>query len=166
MEESNNIQKYYSILEISEDFLNFSNTATIAATANFNVKKVSVLSPSRREMFDVSGDKILGVNVKPIISVIFNEALKSETSHTYTIGSGQDIELSTQSDFSGGHYTGTTSFFVSGTYNNELLISIGDNSDSLVSTGTTYYMRINTSIENEKGVSLESTSLVYHFQTD
>ena len=117
-------------------------------------------------MFDVSGDKILGVNVKPIISVIFNEALKSETSHTYTIGSGQDIELSTQSDFSSGHYTGTTSFFVSGFHKNELLISIGDNSDSLVSTGTTYYMRINTSIENEKGVSLESTSLVYHFQTD
>ena len=80
-------------------------------------------------MFDVSGDKILGVNVKPIISVIFNEALKSETSHTYTIGSGQDIELSTQSDFSGGHYTGTTSFFVSGFHKNELLISIGDTSN-------------------------------------
>ena len=151
---------------ITDNFLSFANTATIASTANFNVKKVFVLSPSRREMFDVSGDKILGVNVKPIISVIFNEALKSETSHTYTIGSGQDIELSTQSDFSGGHYTGTTSFFVSGFHKNELLISIGDNSNSLVSTGTTYYMRINTSIENEKGVSLESTSLVYHFQTD
>lgn len=151
---------------ITDNFLSFANTATIAATANFNVKKVSILSPSRREIFDVSGDKILGVNIKPIISVIFNEALKSETSHTYTIGSGQDIELSTQSDFSGGHYTGTTGFFVTGFHKNELLISIGDNSDSLVSTGTTYYMRINTSIENEKGVSLQSTSLVYHFQTD
>tara|TARA_B100001029_G_scaffold179888_1_gene192170 strand:+ start:38453 stop:42481 length:4029 start_codon:yes stop_codon:yes gene_type:complete len=153
-------------LGISGNFLSFANTATIAATADFNVKRVFVLSPSRRELLDVSGDKLLGVNIKPIISVVFNEALKSETSHTYTIGSGQDIELSTQSDFSGGHYTGTTSFFVSGLYNNELLISIGDNSDSLVSTGTTYYMRINTSIENEKGVSLQSTSLVYHFQTN
>ncbi len=151
---------------ISADFLSFANTATIASTGDFNVKKVSVLAPSRREILDVSGDKLLGVNVKPIISVIFNEALKSETSHTYTIGSGQDVEISTQSDFSSGHYTGATSFFVTGLYNNELLISIGDNSDSLVSTGTTYYMRINTSIENEKGSVLQSTSLVYHFQTD
>ena len=150
---------------ISANFLSFANTATIASTGDFNVKKVFVLSPSRREILDVSGDKLLGVNVKPIISVIFNEALKDETSHNYTIGSGQDIEISTQSDFSSGHYTGTTSFFVTGLYNNELLISIGDGSNSLVSTGTTYYMRINTSIENEKSSTLQSASLVYHFQT-
>ena len=153
------------VVSIGGSTLDYQNTATISTAHNFACERAFVLTPSRREIFQTTGTKLLNVNSSQvIISIIFNETLDSSQtiSLVNTVGGSGEVQLATAdpvSDISE-LYTSDMDVSFTGTFNNELLLSFRSSLTAL----TDYYLTINNTITNETGQTLFAP-ITFYFQT-
>ena len=141
---------------------NYANTAT---NLNFNALNAYVITKTLQETelgTGTSGSmpvKATDVDRNGVITIHFNEV---PLLSTFAIGSGNEIELATASNFGSGHFTSVT-LKSSGVYGTQISLM----PTSALAASTTYYLRVVTGVggTNEGGQGLGSTVYFNSFTT-
>lgn len=140
--------------------LSYSNTATITTAETFNAIEAYVFGKdSTRYPLGTTGGVLKATDISRSGSIVFvyNETIDIST---FAIGSGNEIQLSTSSDFTTGHVSSAT-LSQSGKYGNEIIII----PDSALSATTNYYVRAYTGGSGEGGKTQASIVTFGYFTT-